>query len=159
MIFPCPGETPASETQSLALLEEVKLDSLMLQAPIVAPRTEWFKTPEKYGIRFPDQERYVEVAMSWKVKLQLPPRFWAPMPIEINGMSYKKLLTRTGAFARKAAAMNIPTSITDETYLMSVEAGMEATQFRDAALAAFYSGDTAAIADLVRRINAGAGSR
>lgn len=159
IIFPCPGETAASEAQTLALLKETKIDSLMLQAPIVAPRTEWFKEPGKYGIRFPDREKYVDVAMAWKVKLQLPPRFWAPMPIEINGESYRKLLTRTSAFAKQVAELGIPASITDETCLMSVEAGMEPTRFRDEALAAFYAGDTDAIETLVGRINAGAGSR
>jgi hypothetical protein len=42
---------------------------------------------------------------------------------------------------------------------MSVEAGMEATEFRDTALAAFYSGETEGIETLVRQINSGAASR
>jgi hypothetical protein len=159
VIFPAPGETPESEAQTLSVLQNAQLDSLMLQAPIVAPRTEWFKSPEKYGIHFPDRERYLEVAMGWKVKLQLPPRFWDTMPIEIDGQTYPQILARTSSFARKVSRLGIPTSITDETYLMSVEAGMEATEFRDTALAAFYSGETEGIETLVRQINSGAASR
>ncbi len=153
IIFPCPGETRASEQESLALLKEIGLDSLMLQAPIVAPRTEWFRNPDRYRIVLDGPDRYMNVAMTWKVKLQLPPRFWNPLPISIDGRPYRKILDWTGAFARQVAQLGIPTSITDETYLMSVQAGMGATQFRDAALGAFFSGDTDAVGSMATAIN------
>ena len=159
LIFPAPGEDAQSEAETLALIPTLGLNSVMLQAPIVAPRTDWFESPEKYGISFENKERYLEVAMSWKIKLQLPPRFWDTLPIRINGQNYRQILTKAGTLGRRIAKMGIPTSISDETYLMSVEAGMEATQFRDKALAAFYAGDTESIGNLVRQINAGAGSR
>ncbi len=153
VIFPCPGETAQSEAETLTLLQNVGLHSLMLQAPIVAPRTAWFQSPDQYRIRFADPDQYLNVAMTWKVKLQLPPRFWNSMPIEIDGRSYRKVLGMTGAFARKVGRLGIPTSISDETYLMSVQAGMEAGLFRDTALGAFFSGDTDTISDLARSIN------
>lgn len=152
-IFPCPGETPQSEQETLALVREIGLDSLMLQAPIVAPRTEWFRNPDRYRIVLDGTDRYLDVAMTWKVKLQLPPRFWNPLPITIDGRPYRKVLSWTGAFARKVAQLGIPTSITDETYLMSRQAGMDATAFRDAALKAFFSGDTETIGAMTAAIN------
>lgn len=153
VIFPCPGETPRSERETLALLKEIGLDSLMLQAPIVAPRTEWFRNPDRYRIVLDGPDHYLDVAMTWKVKLQLPPRFWKPMPIRIDGRPYRKILSWTGAFARSVTELGIPTAITDETYLMSVLAGMEAPAFRDAALGAFFSGDTEAIGAMTATIN------
>jgi hypothetical protein len=159
LIFPAPGEDARSEAETLALIPTLGLNSIMLQAPIVAPRTDWFEAPEKYGIAFRDKEHYLDVAMSWKIKLQLPPRFWDTLPIRINGQNYRQILAKAGALGRHVARMGIPTSISDETYLMSVEAGMEASLFRNKTLAAFYAGDTASIETLVRQINAGAGSR
>jgi hypothetical protein len=159
LIFPAPGEDQHSERETMGLIQQIPLDSLMLQAPVVIPRTAWFETPEQFGITFHDKARYLKTALTWKVKLQLPPRFWDGLPIRYDGRPFDKVLTRTGAFARAAAGLGIPTSISDETYLMSVEAGMPARDFRDQALAAFYSGDGGAISDLVGRINSGAGSR
>lgn len=153
VIFPCPGETEQSEKETLDLLRDIRLDSLMLQAPIVAPRTEWFANPTHHGIHFADPDHYLDVAMAWKVKLQLPPRFWKSMPIAIDGRPYSRVLSWTSRFAREVSRMGIPTAITDETYLMSVQAGMEATRFRDEALGAFFAGDTAAIETLAARIN------
>lgn len=155
IIFPAPGEDNASEAATLSLLRAAKPDSLMLQAPIVAPRTDWFDNPEEYGIHFKSKEDYMDVAMTWKVRIQLPPRFWSPLPISIDGRPYRKILAKTGSLARRLAAMDVPTSISDETYLMSAKAGVDPVMFRDSTLAAFYSGDSDAIQDWVRRINAG----
>ena len=159
LIFPAPGEDAESEAETLALIPQLGLNSIMLQAPIVAPRTDWFDMPEKYDIVFQNKEHYLDEAMGWKVKLQLPPRFWDALPIRIGGQDYKQILARAGALGRRIGRMGIPTSISDETYLMSVEADMDPTCFRDEALTAFYAGDTGSIETLVRRINTGAGSR
>jgi radical SAM superfamily enzyme YgiQ (UPF0313 family) len=153
LIFPCPGDTDQTEAETLELLQNNKPDALLFQAPIVAPRTAWFQSPEKYRIRIANPELYLNVAMTWKIKLQLPPRFWNSMPIEIDGRTYRKVLAKTSEFARKVAKMKIPTAITDETYLMSVQAGMDANRFRDTALGAFFSGDTETIESLTSAIN------
>ncbi len=153
LIFPAPGETTATEAETLTLLPKLSLNALMLQAPIVTPRTSWFEEPEQYGIGIPDKELYLEMGMKWKVKLQLPPRFWDSIPLSIGGRSFKQVLAKAGEMGRKISGMSIPTSISDETYLMSLNAGMDPVKFRDNALAAFYSGDTTAIQDLVIAIN------
>jgi hypothetical protein len=155
IIVPAPGEGPDSQAETLSLLKGVPLKSLMLQAPVVAPRTDWFESPERYGIEFRDKARYLREALKWKIKFQLPPRFWDPLPIRIGGRSYRQVLSATMAFGRKLDALGMPMGITDETYLMSVLAGMPAVSFRDAALGAFFAGDGDAVAPLVARINAG----
>ena len=97
--------------------------------------------------------------MTWKVKLQLPPRFWDALPITLDGRSYRKMLARTAAFAKQLAPLGIPTSISDENYLMSKLAGLDPVAFRDRSLAAFYAGNTTVIRELVKTINlAGTGS-
>lgn len=77
------------------------------------------------------------------------------MPVWIDGRSYRQVLAKTGRIARRLAELDIPTSITDETYLMSVMSGMEPRAFRDAALSAFFSGDTGTLQRLVSQVNAG----
>ena len=117
------------------------------------PHTSWFKDPARYGFDIPDMERYINTGMTWKLKLQLPPRFWAPLPIGLDGYSYRGMLKRTGQFAKQLAPLGIPTSISDENYLMSQLTGLDPVAFRDRSLAAFYAGDTEGIRKLVCAIN------
>jgi hypothetical protein len=156
LIFPAPGETGDTEAETLATLARLNLDSVLLQAPIVTPRTRWFEQADQYGISVPDRDRYLETAMHWKVKVQLPPRFWDPLPIRIGRQSYRKVLARAGALARQLAARGLTTAMSDETYLMSVMAGHAPAAFRDRALAAFFAGDSHDVQDLVETINSGA---
>lgn len=155
LIYPAPGDDAESEAETLALLKETTPDCVMLQAPVVIPRTDWFEHPERFGIVIADRERYLDEALTWKVKLQLPPRFWDPLPVTIDGRSYRQVLRATMAFSRKLADLGVPTSISDETYLMCELAGIEPVAFRDAAMAAFFAGDGQGVADLVTRINSG----
>jgi hypothetical protein len=156
LIFPAPGETAESEAQTLALLGQGLFGSVTLQAPIVAPRTDWFDHPERYGIGFRSPEEYLDATMRWKAKILLPTAFWKPLPVWIDGRSYKGVLQRTGAFARRVTALGVPTSVSDETYLMSLKAGLGVVEFRDAVLGAFFAGDTHTVDALVHRINAAA---
>jgi hypothetical protein len=155
LIVPAPGDDAASQAETLRLLKGVPLKSLMLQAPVITPRTDWFESPGRYGIEFRDKTRYLKEALKWKIKFQLPPRFWDPLPIRIGGRSYGQVLDATMAFGRKVDALGVTMGISDETYLMSVLAGMPAVEFRDAALGAFFAGDGDAVAPLVAAINAG----
>ena len=63
------------------------------------------------------------------------------------------MLKRTAAFAKQLAPLGIPTSISDENYLMSRLAGLDPVTFRDRSLAAFYAGDTEVIRSLAVSIN------
>jgi len=92
--------------------------------------------------------------MVWKIKLVLPPSFWDPLPVWIDGHNYRQVLRKAMAFSRRLAALGIPTAISDETYLMSVKAGMDPVAFRDRILRAFFCGDADDVAALVAAINA-----
>lgn len=159
LIFPAPGDTPETATETFELIRGLHLGSITLQPPIVIPRTRWHENPESYGFGIANMEQYLDIGMTWKVKLQLPPRFWDALPITLDGHSYRKMLARTSAFAKQLAPLGIPTSISDENYLMSKLAGLDPVTFRDRSLAAFYAGNTALLKELVHAINvAGTGS-
>lgn len=160
IIFPAPGDTAETQAETLGLIRDLGLGSITLQPSLAMPHTSWFRKPADYGFVIPDTEKYLNTGMTWKVKLQLPPRFWDPLPISLDGYSYRGMLERTGAFAKQLVSVGIPTSISDENYLMSQLAGLDATTFRDRSLGAFYAGDAPAIRDLVESINrSGAGSK
>ncbi len=153
LIFPAPGDTDETAAETLDLVRTLDLGSVTLQPPIVIPRTRWFEHPEAHGFRIADKERYLNTGMTWKVKLQLPPAFWDPLPITLDGQSYRKMLGRTSAFSKQLAVLGIPTSISDENYMMSRLAGLDPVTFRNRSLAAFYAGDTVTIRTLVETIN------
>ena len=153
LIFPAPGDTPETSAETVDLIRGLHLGSITLQPPIVMPRTRWFENPESFGFGIPDVEKYLQAGMTWKAKIQLPPRFWDTLPMTLDGQSYRNMLKRTSAFAKQLAPLGIPTSISDENYLMSKLAGLDPVAFRDRSLAAFYAGDTQVIRDLVVSIN------
>jgi radical SAM superfamily enzyme YgiQ (UPF0313 family) len=154
LIFPAPGDDAASERETLDVLAAEKPNSVTLQAPVVAPRTEWFESPGEHGVRFADREEYLDAAMAWKIKLILPPSFWSPLPVQIDGRSYRQVLRKAMRFSRRLGELGIATSISDETYLMSIKAGMDAVAFRDKIVGAFFSGDADVIAAVTAQINA-----
>lgn len=153
LIFPAPGDNDETLMESLELIRGLHLGSITLQPPIVIPRTRWFETPDTYGFGIADREKYLEAGMTWKVKIQLPPKFWDPLPVSLDGYSYRKTIERTASFSKQLAPLGIPISISDENYLMSKLAGLDPVSFRDQSLAAFYSGDVAVIRSLTNAIN------
>jgi radical SAM superfamily enzyme YgiQ (UPF0313 family) len=157
LIYPAPGDTAETARATLAVLAQRKPSSITLQAPIVAPRTDWFDRPERYGIRYRSRDHYLDAALRWKVKLLLPPALWKPLPVRFNGRSYRQVLKQTAWLAGELRALGIPLSISDENYLMSVRAGMAVEEFREEALQTFFSGDPERLARLVARVNAGPG--
>jgi hypothetical protein len=153
LIFPAPGDNDETMTETLELIRGLNLGSITLQPPILMPRTRWFETPDTYGFRIADRDKYLDVGMTWKVKIQLPPKFWDPLPVSLDGHSYRKTIRRTASFSKQLAPLGIPTSISDENYLMSKLSGLDPIAFRDQSLTAFYSGDTEVIRSLTSAIN------
>jgi hypothetical protein len=154
LIYPAPGDTPETARATLDLLAQRRPSSVTLQAPIVAPRTDWFDHPERYGIRFRSRDHYVDAALRWKVKLLLPPSLWKPLPVRFDGRRYRAVLKQTTWMAGELRALGIPLSISDENYLMSVRAGLAVEEFREEAQRAFFTGEPDRIGALVARINA-----
>jgi len=157
LIFPAPGETDQTERETLAVIEKARPGSLTVQAPLVVPMTDWFNNPARYGITM-DKDEYTGEIMHWKAKLLMPPSFWSPLPVSIDGHDFRQMLDRTGAFVRRVEAMGIPTAASDDTYLMSDRAGMDVVEFRDETRRAFFADDVDRIATLVERINRNVGA-
>ena len=154
VIFPAPGETPASRDATLRLLCDARPGAVTVTPPIVMPRTDWFESSDKYGIHIRNRNTCLDETMGWKVKFLLPPAFWKELPLTINGLSYRRILRQTTEITRLVEAEGMDTAITDEACLMSTLAGMTPRAFRDEARSAFFCGDGARARALVERINA-----
>jgi hypothetical protein len=79
-IFPSPGETQESMATTLGRIRELKpvLDSVLAVPAGVQPFTEWGREPEKFGIRL--AEGYIEEAMIYPMRYEVPIEQWRPMP-------------------------------------------------------------------------------
>jgi len=155
LIYPAPGDTSETASETIELLCQERPDALAIQAPIVIPRTDWCESPEKYGIVYPKgREYYLDQGLSWKLNLILPPTFWRDLPIRINAMTYKAVLRETAKFVHLAQTKGFLTSVSDDTFLMSDRAGMDVPAFKDQSRTAFFAGDIPAVRNLVERVNA-----
>jgi hypothetical protein len=153
-IVPAPGDTPATEEETLELLRRVRFGGVTIQPAVVVPRTDWFTASGEFGIAIPDRERYLREALRWKAKLLLPTAFWRSVPVTIDGRGYKSVLKRTAAFARRVRGLGVQTALSDDTYLMSVCARQDVAEFKERALRAFFTGAGATVAEIVTACNA-----
>jgi hypothetical protein len=154
IIYPAPGDTIATGQETLQLMLREKPDAMTIQAPVVTPRTDWFESPAQYGITIHNRNQYLIAAMTWKLSLLLPPAFWGPLPLLIDGKNYRQVLKATSQFMKQVRSHGLVTSISDDTYLMSQRLGMNPIDFRDQTGLAFFAGDTGKIATLIESINA-----
>lgn len=154
MIFPAPFETENTELESLRLLRDIRPDSVPIQFPGIYPRTAWRKNPEKYNLKI-TAKNYEQETMNYKIKLLFPPKYWAPLPYQVNNMKFHEFAARTTEFGKKLEAEGILTHISDDQALMGFHAGYRRREreFRDRLRYLFVSGDVENIHDLVNTIN------
>lgn len=152
LIHPAPGETPQTADGTVDLLRQTQPVGATVTPPVVMPRTKWFDSPGSFGIEL--GEAYVDEAFYWKVKFLMPPTLWKKLPYRIDGRKHSAILKACTDFARRIEKEGVLTSVTDESCLMSVRAGMSVSDFRDESRLAFFAGNTERVAKLVRKVNA-----
>ena len=152
IIFPAPGETKATQQQTLDLLSEARPDSAPIQFPLIVPGTEWFSKPEIFGFQF-NKNIFHQKAMNYKIKFMFPPRFWKPFPYKVNGKRFKKYAQELEEFMEKVEELGITTTISDEMALLAKYAGVTPRGFRDLNRLQFLTGNYEGIKKLVREIN------
>jgi radical SAM superfamily enzyme YgiQ (UPF0313 family) len=153
LIYPAPGEDDASTQETLSLVKRLRPDAVVVQPPLVMPRTDWFDDPQRYGIAFHDRAAYLETALLWKAKPFLPTAFWSPAPVSVDGRSFRKMLGVTMRFARQLEDVGFPVAISDDTYLMGDCLDRDVVEFRNQTREAFYTGDTPVVQALVNELN------
>lgn len=158
VIFPAPFESEESERLTMEFLREVRPDSVVVQFPIIYPRTEWATNPERFGISF-DKMEYADTAMTYKAKPLLPSEFWDDLPFSMNGKDFRTIRGEAARFTRKLERNGILTSVSDDLVLIAKLAGYEGREreFRDLTQAAFVCGDADWISEVVAEVNREAG--
>jgi radical SAM superfamily enzyme YgiQ (UPF0313 family) len=175
VMYPAPFDTVGTRAETLALLKEIRPDSVPLQFTGLYPGTPYAANPGKYNFEIvypslfhrltaglglkararyagPEVTRYL---MQYKLQLMFPPRFWRPLPWKINGLTYKQFAAETEGLFRELAAAGQLMQLTDEGALMARMGGYEPADFRERASAAYFTGDEEAMAEMVKRVNSG----
>jgi radical SAM superfamily enzyme YgiQ (UPF0313 family) len=154
IIFPAPGENAESERNTRELLLSVRPDAVPVQFPGVIPGSEWWSHPEKFGFQMTQtQKKLWSYSLTYKIKLLFPPRFWKPLPYQIDGQSYREFAARTEAFVGELEDNGIVTGMGHDLALMAHAVGMTLRDFRDQTRMDFFTGDFEAARDMVTRIN------
>ena len=154
LIYPAPFDDDESGEETLQRIKSVRPSALAVQPPLVIPRTDWFLHPDRYGIEIKSRAAYIRTGMRWKAKNLLPPAFWSPLPVRINGLTFKQVLKKTSAFCKRLEKeTEVPVGLSDDIYLMVRRTGMDPVEFRNVTRKAFFSGDVGAIRELAERIN------
>ncbi len=158
VISPAPGESAATEEETLKLLSSAAPDSAPVQFPLLVPGTRWFEEPGRFGFDI-DETSFIREAMNYKIKFMFPPRFWKPFPYTVNGRPFREYAVRLGEFIKKVESLGIVTGISDEMALLAKHAGMSPEKFRDAGRAALLCGDRSWTRRLVSAVNSSILSR
>ena len=155
LIFPAPFDDEQTRRETLDVLKQSQPDAVTVQPAGVVPRTDWFNNPERYGISFRNRDKYVDQAISYKLKLLLPPALWPSLPVRIDGTKWKQTLKGTAALVRDLEKAGMVSAASHDTYLMSVCANMDVKTLRDEMRQSLMAGDAERIGELVGTINAG----
>ncbi|MCD6219892.1 radical SAM protein [Candidatus Calescamantes bacterium] len=132
LIYPSPGENEKTMKETLQLLEETKPDSTPVQFPLLTPHTTWGKTPEKYGFKLScSYEKFLKIALRYKIKFLFPPQFWVPFPYLIGGAPFRTCMKKLAEFEKNIENLGILTTVSDEMALLAKYAGLSPWKFRD----------------------------
>jgi radical SAM superfamily enzyme YgiQ (UPF0313 family) len=152
IIFPAPGETSATEQETLNLLSEVRPDSAPTQFPIIVPGTEWFKNPERFGFSF-NRDTFLKRTLSYKIKFMFPPRFWKPFPYKVNGKRFKQYAHDLEQFIKKVEELGITTTVSDEMALLAKYACLSPHDYRDENRLNLLTGNSENLKEQIQKIN------
>ena len=153
IIHPAPFETDASRDETLRLLLDVAPDSVPVTAPGVIPGTPWHSRPADFGFRLDDSPDVWRYALTYKIKLLYPPKFWKRLPYTLDGKDSRRLLAESSAFAARLETNGILTNVPHEMVVMADAARMTPRAFRDLCRTTFFSGDVDSVSELVSTIN------
>lgn len=159
IIYPSPFETERSRAETLKLLLEVRPDSVPVTAPGLIPGTPWHTRAAEFGFQVEESPETWRYALTYKIKLLYPPKFWKRLPYSLNGMDSRTLLATSSEFSSELERNGILTNVPHEMVVMAEAAGMDARTFRNRCRTAFFSGDADAVAGMVSTINQAAAAR
>lgn len=152
LIYPLPGESPATREETLRFLSETMPDSVPVQFPGLYPGTPWFANPEKFGFSV-NLKMYPGKVIDYKIKLLFPPSLWKNPGYRIDGKKFKQFSKETMMIIRDIEKLGILTGFSDDQFLMATLTEMKPRQFRDENRGFYFEGDFEQIRGMVEEIN------
>lgn len=153
LISPLPGETDETWQETLALLEEVRPDSVLISPPGPVPGTAWWNESEKFGIHL--SEGFAERLLGFKFKTLFPPDQWEWPEYSVDGKDVRAILRECGQKIQQVERMGLLTMFCDDMVLMCHYSSLSPCDFRDRTQAWLNVGDWESIAATVAEMNAG----
>lgn len=154
-IFPNPGENEETRRATLETIEEINPNAVPLMYPVPLPHSKWFAEPDKYGFQIDDPEQLKKELVGYKVRVVLPFSYWDSLSFKIDHKPFGQFAKETEAFAediRKRGPL-VPNS--DEIVLFARLAGCSSSSLLDQMRDAMLTGDIAATASIISRVNRG----
>lgn len=156
LIVPAPGETPASQADTLSFLAAARPSSVLVQFPGLIPGTEWAARPGKYGFTLREPAAYPRRMLHYPMKMFFPPRFWTPLPYRVDGKPFRRFAAESEAFAaRLERELGLTTMVADDVALMADVAGLAPAVLRDRSRGWFFSGDAVSLQAFIGQVNRG----
>jgi magnesium-protoporphyrin IX monomethyl ester (oxidative) cyclase len=154
VIVPAPFETERTKAETMALIDELKLDSVDVCFPTPVLGTRWGDECEKFNFAIPDKEKFWKDIMTYRIKTFYPQALWKPHPLYyLNGKPFSDVAMETTDFVRGCEQRGHLTQATDEVLLMADYAGLETREFRDRSNRYLSQGDHVAMEELVSQVN------
>jgi radical SAM superfamily enzyme YgiQ (UPF0313 family) len=151
IIVPCPHDTPKTIGETLALLLDARPDSVTIQLPGLIHNTYWYRHRGDFGFEL--DEDYMSRAMSYSIKLLLPPVLWEPLPYRINGRPHNQSVLMAQNLAGELEKSGILIGIGDFLLLVGKRMGLSAREMRDRNRRSFLTGNYHEIQNMVRSFN------
>lgn len=154
VIFPAPGETSATEAETLELLTELfagQEGAVPVVPPLPEPGSRWFEEWSRFGFSG-TREGLVDALCQRPPHPLLPVHLTHPLPYGLDGQSSTDVVLRSIGFARLLEASGVLTNVTDEMVLVARAAGLTARELRDLDRRMFATADVDRIRDLLARI-------
>ncbi len=125
LIYPAPLPAGVTDQEvfdaNLALLREFGPDAVMVTPPGPFKHSRWNTEKERFGFAF--DEGIIASAMEYEYVLYKPPHLWPTLEVNLQGRNFVQLLEECGRFRKAVEALEIPTDLSDEHFLMLRAAG------------------------------------
>jgi hypothetical protein len=157
VIFPAPGETQATESETLQLLIELfagKQGAVPVVSPLPEPGSRWHQEWERFGFSG-ERDALIDALCRRPPRPLLPVQLTNPLPYALDGHRASDVALQTMGFAQLLEAAGVLTNVTDDMVLMARLAGLTPRELRDWDCRAFACADIDGLRTLSRRMREG----
>ena len=179
IIYPNSYDTLTTRRRLVDMIKRTGIDSVLLQFLGVYPGTAVALTPERFGVEivYPSwldnlkvllglkrkpsyyDDEIQDYLITYKIKTQVLPKYWEPLPWKINGMSYRRYADETTSLYREILSGGTAMKLTDEEILMAKCAGIPLMEMSSMCFEAAFTSGWQLYKKMLQMINQGVSKR